>query len=677
MGRRGHSTAPTPIGTRVFHNSSSTREHYDSQFFVSKRMCRAWFDIGYGYANTRKHMSYAQVLNKTKFKGGEKPKRDLGIKETGHLVFQNMEKHALKNDTHNKERVLTLMKTRVPQVSRVPGKVNVEAKSDLVINAMRHTPPDNSIVGYNRFQSLCNATHGDASGTKSTDMVSAPVDAGVFNYKQQINRRPVVIVDKVQNYDLKERDARFIVSPEDGCHLGQHVAPRDMLKVMNQTKTRNRVYDIEDKYVASLIRKRVSPGIVKNAKFCSDYINSCKQNKGKFGFVPLTYLLLYDVNQTSTTHQQQHIDVLQAHDLIRQSNTCNFLKCRIPVKSQLKADRWRFYLQGYWDQQLPDLINFGFPLDFDHTAQLISTEDNHKSAIEFSRDVVAYLNEESKYQAILGPFDHKPIQLHLSPFMTREKADSTTRCTIVDLSWPKGYSVNNAVAKNTYLGTTFMLNYPSVDDIVDTLKKLGPGSLMYKIDISRAFRHVRIDPGDINLLGLSHQNSYYIDECLPFGFRHGSVIFQRISDGIRYIMDKKFVHNALFNYIDDLIVCGLPSYIYQSFDYLQHVLRDLGLDISVKKLVAPSTVVTCLGILIDTVARTISLPPGKLAHVQQLCASWDSKKTATKTEYQSLLGSLLYITKCVRPARQFLNRMLDLFRQNYDSKRIFLTPEFF
>ena len=133
----------------------------------------------------------------------------------------------------------------------------------------------------------------------------------------------------------------------------------------------------------------------------------------------------------------------------------------------------------------------------------------------------------------------------------------------------------------------------------------------------------------------------------------------------------------LWNYIDDLIYTGLPSEIHKSFAFLPQLLQDLGLEISAKKLVAPSTSVVCLGILIDTVHRTISIPPTKLQDIVHLCKNWSTKTYASKTDFQSLLGSLLYITKCIKPARYFLNRMLELLRQNYNNNKILLTSEFF
>ena len=44
-----------------------------------------------------------------------------------------------------------------------------------------------------------------------------------------------------------------------------------------------------------------------------------------------------------------------------------------------------------------------------------------------------------------------------------------------------------------------------------------------------------------------------------------------------------------------------------SFTFLKGLLADLGLEISIKKLVPPSISVTCLGILIDSI-KTVSIP---------------------------------------------------------------------
>ena len=109
--------------------------------------------------------------------------------------------------------------------------------------------------------------------------------------------------------------------------------------------------------------------------------------------------------------------------------------------------------------------------------------------------------------------------------------------------------------------------------------------MIYKIDISRAFRQIKVDPGDIDLLGFKFENKYFLDLSVAFGYRNGSQIFYRCTD-LRFIMSQHGFHH-LHNYIDDLIYTGLPSEIHASYNFLQHLLSQLGLDISIKKVVPP------------------------------------------------------------------------------------------
>ena len=275
---------------------------------------------------------------------------------------------------------------------------------------------------------------------------------------------------------------------------------------------------------------------------------------------------------------------------------------------------------------------------------------------------------------MLGPFDSKPIRMHVSPLLVRDKQNSSSKRTIMDLSWPKGASVNDGVKKDVYLGTEYDLHYPSVDTITNSLRNLGTYAQMYKIDISRVFHHIKVDPADIDLLGIQFQDKYFLDRSVAFGFRYGSLIFQRCTDAIRYSMTQNGFPN-LFNYIDDLIYTGLPSDIQSSFKFLKELLLELGLDISLKKLVPPSTSVVCLGILVDSITKTVSIPADKLQEIIQLCSYWTIKTYCSKQDLQSLLGSLLYVTRCIKHSRYFLNIILQMLRNNVQSRKILISPD--
>ena len=215
--------------------------------------------------------------------------------------------------------------------------------------------------------------------------------------------------------------------------------------------------------------------------WCTDF-EKCKQQIGlKFSCVPLSPIITY----SGPDIQWQNIpNVFEAHNLIKASGKPIFLGRRIPVQSSLKAHKWREYLVDYFDQHLPDLIEFGFPLSFDRNLDLNSTAHNHPSAIQFIEHVDQYIQEELSYQAIIGPLTEMAFKIHISPFMTREKAGSDTRRTIIDLSWPKGASVNDGVLKDSYLGTDFKMHYPSVDTIIQQVITTGPAARIFKVDIS-------------------------------------------------------------------------------------------------------------------------------------------------------------------------------------------------
>ena len=78
----------------------------------------------------------------------------------------------------------------------------------------------------------------------------------------------------------------------------------------------------------------------------------------------------------------------------------NFLGLSIPIPTKLKVDRRRYYLRDYFNQHLPDLIEFGFPLDFDRTSVLGHTLDNHTSANEYPDQVDKYIQEEISHNAM-------------------------------------------------------------------------------------------------------------------------------------------------------------------------------------------------------------------------------------------------------------------------------------
>ena len=108
--------------------------------------------------------------------------------------------------------------------------------------------------------------------------------------------------------------------------------------------------------------KNIPLHILHNKHNQPDYVSCISQNRHKFGFVPLSPLRIYTGDPT---YYESIPDIIKLHHQVRSSSNPNYLKCRIPLQTHFNIKNWRKYLSQYWDKQLPDLLEYGFPLDFD------------------------------------------------------------------------------------------------------------------------------------------------------------------------------------------------------------------------------------------------------------------------------------------------------------------------
>ena len=100
----------------------------------------------------------------------------------------------------------------------------------------------------------------------------------------------------------------------------------------------------------------------------------------------------------------------------------------------------------------------------------------------------------------------------------------------------------------------------------------------------------------------------------------------------------------LFHYLDDFLLDGPPGH-----DTCQEVILRmlmvcdlLGIPVASEKLDGPTTTLTFLGIVLDTSAQQLGLPPDKLKELTELTRSWLSRHKATKRELLLLIGKLSF-----------------------------------
>ena len=126
--------------------------------------------------------------------------------------------------------------------------------------------------------------------------------------------------------------------------------------------------------------------------------------------------------------------------------------------------------------------------------------------------------------------------------MTRNKPNLDNRRVILDLSWPRGESVNAGVEKNGYMGFDFKLMFATIDDLTQELVKIVKGAHIFKVDVSRAFRHLNVDPHDIMTFWASTGASHSLIQEFRSAVGTEANFFQRTSDVVRHVMRHRDVN---------------------------------------------------------------------------------------------------------------------------------------
>lgn len=349
--------------------------------------------------------------------------------------------------------------------------------------------------------------------------------------------------------------------------------------------------------------------------------------------------------------------------------TPNHRGARIPLQhSSLKMERWRHHLIGYDDEKkdVLQLVEFGFPLGLTEDPQptLVSTLSNHGSSYNFYPWWDKFLAEGVANGDVAGGFGSCPfLSVHVSPIMTAEKKPSSRRC-VFDATFGD-YSLNNSTPSDLYMSQPIEFTFPRIEDFRQRILSCGRGCYIWKRDLARYFLQLPIDPLEFPLLAFVWRSEMFFFVKAMFGLRNSGFNAQRLSEAVAWVHQRLGLETAeelLFYcivYVDDFAGCEkTEKRALQASGALHTLLKDLGLEESLKKAYKPSTSMPFLGINFNTVRLEMSIPPEKLAEVREEISLWEKKKSGTKKNLQQLLGKLFWVSKCVKFSRPFMGRLL-------------------
>lgn len=349
------------------------------------------------------------------------------------------------------------------------------------------------------------------------------------------------------------------------------------------------------------------------------------------------------------------------------------LEERIPLHPVPRHERWAAVTTPLdwriWGQRLQDhpdvrFINYivtglreGFHVGFRYgsiTCRAAST--NMQSATSNPQVVDQYLEKEVRLGRVAGPLTAEESQgIQVNRFGVIEKPHQPGKFRlIVDLSFPEGHSVNDGIEPELC-----SMQYTSVDMAVARVLVQERGALLAKFDIESAYRVVPVHPEDRPLLGMAWKGQWYVDKVLPFGLRSAPKIFSAVADALQWLM----VQQALdvLHYLDDfLVICPPGGTQRDDLGTALKLCEELGVPIAAHKTEGPSTVITFLGIELDSVERVLRLPEEKLRRLKREIERWKGRRCCTKRELQSIIGLLQHASCVVKPGRTFLRRMISL-----------------
>lgn len=360
--------------------------------------------------------------------------------------------------------------------------------------------------------------------------------------------------------------------------------------------------------------------------------------------------------------------MIDANRKIRKSGKPNVYGEKIPVHHGFDLEYLSRELTDYDDKEIVEFLRYGSPIGHEGVEPKPRQCKNHKGATDYPQEMTGYVHKERDRGSLIGPVDKQfRSECVVSPLSSRPKPNSDERRVIQDLSFPPGAAVNEGINKNMYMGKPVKVKLPTVEDLVQLVKKHGQGCALFKRDLSGAYKQMPVDPGDIHLLAFQWQGNTYCDTTLCMGLRSAVYVCQRVTNSIRYICENKGLD--VLNYIDDFIGAAAWEDGEEKDRILGKVLENSGAREKKAKRWPSNTRTPFKGIMFDTVKLTLEVTPERLIEISEDLEKWLKMQVMSRQELQHIIGKLNFLVSCVRQGRVFICRLLNFLRGMSSSKK--------
>lgn len=328
---------------------------------------------------------------------------------------------------------------------------------------------------------------------------------------------------------------------------------------------------------------------------------------------------------------------------------------KLLVESDYPRDKTKFLVEGF---------KSGFKLGYKGPTDRQTFSRNHR--LRAGNEVVLWnkIMKEVEVKRISGPYLSPPYPSFIqSPVTLIPKKGSTSSDPIentrliFDLSYPHGESLNDYTPQEYK-----SVDYPLFDKAILMCLKEGKACYLSKTDCKSAFLMLPLARDQFHwvIMKCPHPETgveyYFCLKTVCFGSETSCYLYMKLSNALAHIFRYR-TGGDISNLLDDFMTCksdktGCNGYL-RAF---MNICALINLPLAEEKTCFACQEMVFLGLLINTIKQTISIPDEKLKRGRRELDIIIRSKKIVMHQLQKLTGLLNFFCRAVVPGRAFTRR---------------------
>ncbi|XP_078616244.1 uncharacterized protein LOC144884664 [Branchiostoma floridae x Branchiostoma japonicum] len=199
-----------------------------------------------------------------------------------------------------------------------------------------------------------------------------------------------------------------------------------------------------------------------------------------------------------------------------------------------------------------------------------------------------------------------------------------------------------------------------MEGLQDLKSLIRPGDWMASLDIQDAYFHIPIHPSFRKLLRFQFQSRLWEFQVCPFGLNCIPRAFTKITKPIIAVIRSQGIRIII--YLDDILILGTSAQeCRDNLKFVIDLLTSLGFLLNWEKSqLIPTQKITFLGMVIDSLLLTFSLPEEKVMNLVQTCSSLQGSQQISLRQLARVLGKMTASVLAVLPAPLYYRALQTL-----------------